>query len=113
MLIEDDTTMTAVLSTLLELEGYEVAAPQGGASLDGIVQAIRDCHPDVILLDVHLRHVNGLDILKNIRADVSISETRVVMSSGMDVKESCIQGGANDFLMKPFMPDELLTKLNG
>lgn len=114
MLIEDDTSMVAVLSTLLELEGYQVAVPPpAGVTLDGLLDSVRGCRPDIILLDMHLHQISGLDLLKRIRADADIRETRVVMSSGMDVKDACIQSGADSFLMKPFMPDELLGKLRG
>jgi len=113
MLVEDDATMQAVLTTLLEIEGFQVVVPPERANLDGLIQAIHDSHADVILLDVHLRQISGLDVLKGIRTDTSTCSTRVVMSSGMDVKDACMQGGADAFLMKPFMPDDLLAMLRG
>jgi CheY-like chemotaxis protein len=112
MLVEDDAAMLAVLSTLLEIEGFQVLSPQK-KSLDEIVQAIRSDQPDTILLDVHLRDVSGYDVIEQVRKDPQINQVRVVMTSGMDVEDQCIAAGANDFLLKPYMPDELITKLQG
>ncbi len=111
MLVEDDATMQAVLRTLLEIEGFQVALASDKHSLEDIVQAIRAAQPDILLLDVHLRDISGYDIVKRVRADEQIHDTRVVMSSGMDVKDQCLKAGADDFLMKPYMPDELMKKL--
>ena len=112
MLVEDDPTMIAVLSTLLEIEGYQVIAP-ANKTLDDIIQSIRSNQPDLILLDVHLRDVSGYDVIKQVRSDPGLTGTRVVMTSGMDVKEQCLEAGANTFLLKPYMPDELIEKLKG
>jgi CheY-like chemotaxis protein len=112
MLVEDDPTMIAVLSTLLEIEGYQVSTP-GNKALDEIVQAIRKECPDMVLLDVHIRDVSGYDVIQQVREDPSLNGTRIVMTSGMDVKERCLEAGADAFLLKPYMPDELMAKLKG
>jgi CheY-like chemotaxis protein len=109
MLVEDDATMRSVLQTLLEIEGYTVTADLGQDGAQSIVSAVRVNQPDVILLDVHLRQESGLDVLKVIRADPNLSRIRVVMTSGMDRERECIQSGADAFLLKPYMPDELLS----
>ncbi len=113
MLVEDDATMQAVLRTLLEIEGYQVALASARLQLDELIQSIRDSKPDVLLLDVHLRNFNGYDVVQRIRADAEITSARVIMTSGMDVKDRCMAAGADDFLMKPYMPDELMKKLQG
>ncbi len=113
MLIEDDESMKCVLGTLLELEGYKVMLAPDRRPMDEILQAVRNARPDVILMDVHLREVNGFDILKVLRADPQLASARIVMTSGMDVRDDCLKAGADDFLMKPYMPDELLKRLKG
>ena len=113
MLVEDDATMQAVLRTLLEIEGYQVALAPNRPLLDELIQSIRDANPDVLLLDVHLRELSGYDVVQRIRADSTIASARVIMTSGMDVKDRCMTAGADDFLMKPYMPDELMKKLQG
>lgn len=111
MLIEDDQTMVTLLKTLLRYEGFETASLTDDENLETILNDIRGEQPDLILLDVHLRRVNGLDLLRAIREDKEIRRVSVVMSSGMDVSQRCRDLGANAFILKPYMPDDLLHKI--
>lgn len=113
MLVEDDSTMQSVLKTLLELEGYQVVTAAEARDENKILQSIQEVQPDVLFLDVHLHEVNGINVLKDLRQQNGSQAMRVVMSSGMDMKDACLAAGADDFLQKPFMPDELLSKLRG
>ncbi len=108
LLAEDDYTMVSLLKTLLGMEGYQVIALD---SEDDIVNAVRVQKPDILLLDVHLFGQNGLEILRIIRDSRDIADTRVIMSSGANVREECLNGGANGFLMKPYMPDDLFKQM--
>jgi len=112
-LVDDDSSMQAVLRTLLEIEGFQVVVIPDRMNLEEIIVEIRKEKPDVLLLDVHLRKTNGFDVVQQVRGDIDIGNMRVVMSSGMDLKDRCMASGANDFLMKPYMPDELIQKLYG
>ena len=110
MLIEDDTTMIGLLKTLLGIDGYEVVAFAGG---EDVLQAIRREKPDLILLDVNLKNFGildstGFDLLKEIRADGELKQIGVVMSSGMSYHQESVEAGADGFVMKPYMPDNLL-----
>jgi DNA-binding response OmpR family regulator len=108
LLAEDDVTMVSLLTTLLKMEGFQVVALQAD---EDVPAAVRREQPDVLLMDVHLLRQSGLDILEEIRKSEDTSRTRVVMSSGANVREECINRGANGFLLKPYMPDELITIL--
>ncbi|MBE0669556.1 MAG: response regulator [Anaerolineales bacterium] len=108
LLAEDDITMVSLLKTLLKMEGFEVVALQADADVPA---AVRKERPDVLLLDVHLSRQSGLEILDVLRSSSDIKDVRVVMSSGASLKEECISRGANGFLLKPFMPDDLITIL--
>lgn len=108
LLAEDDFTMVSLLKTLLKMEGYEVTALDADAD---VITAVRTVKPDVLLMDVHLFSQNGLEILDQVRSSKDISKVRVLMSSGSNVKEECLNRGANGFLMKPYMPDDLFTQL--
>jgi DNA-binding response OmpR family regulator len=113
LLVEDDATMQAVLRTLLEIEGFQVSIAPDRKGQKELVNFIKDENPDVMLLDVHLRETSGIEILRELRQDAAYANTRVIMTSGLDVKEKCIAAGANSFLLKPYMPDELIKKLRG
>lgn len=108
LLAEDDYTMVSLLKTLLKMEGYEVIALDADAD---VISAIRKIDPDVLLMDVHLFGKNGLDILQQVRESADVSNVRILMSSGSNVKEECLNRGANGFLMKPYMPDDLFTQI--
>jgi CheY-like chemotaxis protein len=108
MIAEDDATMVSLLKTLLKMEGFETVVLDVTAN---VPEAIRVERPDVLLLDVHLSHQSGLEILDSIRSSSDIKNVRVVMSSGANVKEECMAHGANGFLLKPYMPDDLISLL--
>ena len=108
MLAEDDLTMVTLLKTLLGMEGYQVIALSVD---DDIYESARKNRPDVFRLDVHLHQVNGLDVLEQVRKDDEIGDLKVVMTSGLNLESECKNLGANDFLLKPYMPDDLLQIL--
>jgi DNA-binding response OmpR family regulator len=108
LLAEDDVMMVSLLTTLLKMEGFSVVALQADADVPA---AVRVENPDILLLDVHLIRQNGFDILDTLRNSEDTAGTRVVMSSGSDVREECLKHGASGFLLKPYMPDELITIL--
>ena len=108
LLIEDDPTMLSLLGTLLDMEGFEVAKIEKFSSVLADIHAEK---PDVILMDVNLMDINGLEILTEIREDANLNSVSVIMSSGMDFKSESLDKGANDFIQKPYMPDELIDKV--
>lgn len=110
LLIEDSPTMRTLLQTLLELEGFEVLISNATKEED-ILREIAQKQPRVILLDVHLRGLNGIKLLERIRKEQPVPELRVLMTSGMDLRDECIKAGANGFILKPYMPDELFSHL--
>ena len=111
MLIEDDATMLVLLRTLLQYEGYQVAVLEDDSSLQTILSSIHQEQPAVILMDVHLRQVNGIDLLEAVRKEPLIDSTGVIMSSGSDMRQRCLEQGADAFILKPYMPDELIQKI--
>ena len=108
MLAEDDYTMVTLLKTLLGMEGYQVIALTVD---DDVFESVRKDRPDVLLLDVHLHQVNGLDVLAQVRANEETKDLKVVMTSGLNLESECMDCGADGFLLKPYMPDDLLNIL--
>lgn len=108
MLIEDDQTMVSLLTTLLNLEGFIVNAPANN-HMDGYLDAILEERPQVALVDVNLRTGNGLDLVREIRKTPEICDTHLLMYSGLYLEKECLQAGADGFIQKPFMPDELIN----
>jgi len=106
LIVEDNEIMRSLLKTLLELENYQVICPS--FPLSDPLKIFQEMEPDVILMDINLTGISGLTLLELIRATEDIKETKVIMSSGSDCKQECMDAGANSFLMKPFMPEELI-----
>lgn len=109
LLADDDFTMVALLKTLLNMEGYQVATllDKTGSILDNI----RNEKPDVLLIDIFLGDRNGMDVLRQIRETPDMKDLRIIMVSGVDKTEECLAAGANAFLLKPYMPEELFEIL--
>lgn len=100
--------MVSLLQTLLKLEGYETVALDSNADIPA---AVLQEKPDVLLMDVHLGEQSGMEVIETIRGNPAIAGVRVVMTSGLDVKDECLRHGADEFLLKPFMPADLLGVL--
>lgn len=110
LLAEDDPTMVTLLKTLLKMEKFDVVA----ADIDSDVPTLALSEkPDVLFMDVHLGQQSGIEIVAALRQNPELANLRVVMTSGLNMKDECLQSGANDFILKPFMPDDLLKLLKG
>ncbi|MEO8357556.1 MAG: response regulator [Chloroflexota bacterium] len=108
LLAEDDETMVSLLKTLLKMEGYDVVALDADTDVAAAVEREK---PQALFMDVHLGGQSGIKILEAIRKNRDTAHVRVVMTSGMNMKDECLDVGANAFLLKPFMPDDLLNVL--
>jgi CheY-like chemotaxis protein len=100
--------MVSLLTTLLKMEGFEVMALDVSADIPAAVEREK---PDAIFMDVHLGERSGMDVLEAIRKNQDTDSVRVVMTSGLNMEEECMRLGANAFLQKPFMPDDLISVL--
>ncbi len=108
LLAEDDQTMVGLLTTLLRMDGFEVNAVDPD---DDVLAAVHEYCPEFVVLDVLLSQQNGLDILEAIR-NADGDRVRIIMISGLNARDECLRRGADDFLLKPFMPDDLFRLLH-
>ncbi len=108
LLAEDDATMVMLLTTLLKMEGFDVIAL--GATADIPAAVLRE-KPESMLMDVNIGSQNGMDLVQAIRRNPENAGVKIIMVSGYNLKDECLQRGANYFLLKPFMPDDLLKLL--
>lgn len=111
LLAEDDPTMLSLLKMLLELEGYTSVSIT--AENQDIIQMARDELPDLILMDIHLGEQSGLDVVRELRQLKDINKIKVILTSGMNLRTDSQKAGADDFVLKPYMPEELLKKIQG
>lgn len=109
LIIEDEPQIARVLQLELEFEGYETNVTHTGT--DGLI-AYREGVWDLILLDIMLPEMNGLDVLKRIRKDERMTPV-ILLTAKSDVKDKVagLDLGANDYITKPFEFDELLARI--
>jgi two-component system, OmpR family, response regulator len=108
MIVDDDKLTVTLLTTLLELDDFEVTSVPDGAN--AYVQA-GNVMPAAFLVDYHLADGAGTEFVRKLRADSRFATTPVVMASGLDRSEEATEAGANHFLIKPFDPDDLVQLL--
>ena len=106
VLIADDHVDTrVVLRHYLEAYGFDVAEAGDGA---GALESLRSDRPDALILDVQMPHMDGIEVLKAIRADKELCDLPVLMLSGGDPQcadmQDAADAGANNCLRKPAHP---------
>lgn len=105
VIVDDDPHMSRLMRILFELEGFEVITVQHYQEILPIIQQAR---PDAVLMDVRVQGQETLDLVRQMRREPDLTDTPVVMTSGMDYRRQCLEAGANCFLLKPFVPDEMV-----
>jgi DNA-binding response OmpR family regulator len=109
LVVEDDTEIAQVLQRSLRLDGYDVKLAADG------VQALDEAHaflPDLIVLDLGLPRLDGIDVARRLRDDGD--DVPILILTARDALESRVEGvdiGADDYLVKPFERQELLARL--
>ncbi len=108
LLVDDSTTERAVVESKLKRAGYAVLLAENGR--DGL-RRLYESNPDLVILDVVMPELDGWGTLDRIR---SVSDVPVIMLTGRDQGDERIRGlraGADDYIGKPFTPDELLARI--
>ena len=100
LVVEDEEAIADVIALKLRQEKYEVDTSFDG--LDGLYNAMTNVY-DLIILDIMLPEMNGVEILKEIKQnDISAKVIMLTAKSQLDDKLSCFDIGANDYVTKPF-----------
>jgi two-component system response regulator AtoC len=109
LVVDDEENIRLVLKTLLKRHGYDVEVADSGESALALVDAFG---PDVILTDVRMPKMNGLDLLATLKAKQNPA-TVIVMSAygSVDLALEAMKAGAYDYVGKPFKPDEIVLVL--
>src|SRR3954466_1282307 len=112
MIVDDDPTNIKVVRRLLEIEGYRnfVTTTDSSAAM----YLIADQRPDLVLLDLMMPMVSGLDVLGNVRADTSQPFTPIIILTAATDRETRLQAleqGATDFITKPVDPSDLIPRV--
>lgn len=105
LILDDDKTFTGLLKTVFELEGYQAAVT---TRLTDLMPVVRQVKPALLVMDVHVGHEDTLAALRELKSDDTTKTIPVIMASGMDRSDECLNVGADAFILKPFRPIELL-----
>jgi DNA-binding response OmpR family regulator len=108
LVIEDDTEITDALRRSLRHEGYEVrTAGDGVEALDAAAQFI----PDLVVLDLGLPRLDGIEVCKQLRADGDVPILILTARTETDDRVTGLDSGADDYLVKPFERQEFLARI--
>jgi two-component system alkaline phosphatase synthesis response regulator PhoP len=111
MVIEDEEHILEVISYNLKREGYAVSQARNGE--EGLA-GIRRERPDLIVLDIMLPGIDGLEICRRLKTDPALQEIPIIMVTAKTEESDIVVGlgvGADDYLGKPFSPRELVARV--
>lgn len=112
LVVEDDPTILQLLEVNFEMEGFAVLKAEDGQI--GLEQA-KEHHPDIIVSDVMMPNLSGIELVEALRADDATKHIPVILLSakaqGTDVR-SGIDAGADEYVTKPFEPLDLIDRVN-
>jgi len=111
LVVEDDPDQLEIISLSLKTAGFAIGTAANGT--DALVKT-RSISPDLIILDLMLPGLNGFDVCESLRRDPATASIPIIMLTGMCSqfgRFAGLESGANDFLLKPFDPDQLVSKV--
>jgi DNA-binding response OmpR family regulator len=108
LIIDDDENICELLRLYLKKEGYTLFVAHDGSH--GLSLYKKE-HPDLILLDIMLPQINGLEVLKLIRAHSYIPILMITAKDSRDEKIYGLDSGADDYIVKPFDPNEVVARI--
>jgi phosphate regulon transcriptional regulator PhoB len=111
LVVEDERDVAELIRYNLSREGYDVLVT--GSGTDAVKQA-REAHPDIVLLDIMVPHLNGWEVCRRLKQDAETRAIPVIMVTGRAEEGDKVLGfemGADDYVTKPFSPRELVARI--
>ncbi|HAH08027.1 MAG TPA: diguanylate cyclase response regulator [Elusimicrobia bacterium] len=112
LIADDEPDLLALIKDTLEKEGYEVRTASNGAEA---LEAVRRDPPDIVVADLYMPLLDGFALCREIKADPGLQHLPVIILSGagskVDNRVQGLDGGADDFITKPFNVSELLARI--
>lgn len=108
LIADDEEDIKDVMQMFLESQGYEVETAYDG--LDAI-DRVKTWNPDVILLDIMMPVVDGIEVCKTLKADLNVKDIPIIMVSAASKREKegpAFEAGAQAYVLKPFEPASLV-----
>ncbi len=111
LIADDNENIREALTYLLEDEGYQLWLAKDGAET---IEKVKEFHPDILFLDIMMPEINGYDVCQVIKSDPVLKNTYVIMLTAkgqVAEQERGKEVGADEYVVKPFSPMEILTKI--
>jgi two-component system, OmpR family, KDP operon response regulator KdpE len=108
LVVDDEPTLVRALAINLRARGWEVVTAHDGT---GALKAASDKHPDVVVLDLGLPDIDGVELIRGLRGWTRVPIIVLSARQVSDDKVEALDAGADDYMTKPFGMDELLARL--
>jgi two-component system, OmpR family, response regulator MtrA len=108
LVVDDDPALAEMLTIVLRGEGFDTAVVADGTRA---LPAVRELRPDVVLLDLMLPGMNGIDVCRAIRAESGVPIVMLTAKSDTVDIVLGLESGADDYIVKPFKPKELVARI--
>jgi len=111
LIVDDESSLSELLSMAFRTEGWDARTAGDGASA---LKAVKEFQPDVILLDIMMPQIDGMEVLRRIRA--AGNQSPVLFLTAKDAVEDRVAGitaGADDYVTKPFSLEEVVARMRG
>lgn len=111
LVVDDDADIRDLITLRLEVAGHKVMQAADG---DACMDAVRNGAPDLILLDIQMPRVNGIDVCRQLKSDPAFSTIPIMLLTARGQESDVHRGfeaGADDYIVNPFSLRELQTRL--
>jgi CheY-like chemotaxis protein len=110
LIVDDELELLEVTATRLETSGFKVVK---AASSEEALKKLRKAKPDLILLDLLLPEMQGEDLCRKLKSSAAYRKIPVILftASAVRIDEKSKETGADDYILKPFEPEDLLFKI--
>jgi DNA-binding response OmpR family regulator len=111
LICEDEEIMLTALEFRLRKQGFVVSKAEDGKEA---IEQIKLEKPDIIIADIMMPHVSGLELVQFVREDLEDPTTPIIIISALEYDDIVLEAfrlGANDFIAKPFKPNELILRI--
>jgi DNA-binding response OmpR family regulator len=103
-IVEDEEVLAEIYTVALQMAGFETEVVGDGQQA---LARLAEIVPTLVILDLHLPHVSGAEILHHIRADERLSKTKVILATAQDRLADTLRAQADLTLLKPVSPEQL------
>ncbi|MEN6327378.1 MAG: response regulator, partial [Syntrophomonas sp.] len=111
LVVDDETYIVELVKFNLEKEGFKVIVAYDGL---GALDMVREQRPDLIILDIMLPNMDGLEVCRNLKSDLNFHTIPIIMLTAKGEEVDTILGlemGADDYIKKPFSPREMVARV--